>query len=788
MAVSIAPSVAGAPRQRAIAWAAAAEAAWVAAAIVVVAPLFRPLALEDAGRDGRFDPAVVVVGAMPPPVLPEACAIHAPRADPGLRDRLCGRARVIEARGDRWPRALDTAEALASRALVAPLEDARAGLDALRRQRSEEGADRSALDRGIAGELARIASYARRHGLDPNAPAEPLALGCAVDATRAASAGSARGDAETLASANAVLLIAAAHDAHPAMPALLRSAALPAVGASVTRCEGLDLRRSLASVAALMSEARASTRQRAKDDAMRALLHTAPWQWAGASILGLLLLALPRAGVSPAIGTGVALAAWAGAAYAGRVPLPLASGQTLVFARDGAPFAGVPAGFVVAMLVVAACLLVAAPWLAKGTHGARSSPASIFAYPGFVAATGVGWLVLLDLSANGAAANRYLALYHQGHLWLAMLAFCLAAIWRQPIARGLAWLLALGDGAASRVSAKLGILGAGALFLAIAFVGIAAIAMLLANTRQLTSELGRLWLVTGAAWFFFLRGTPFTERIARRRGTLGSLARYLAPLAFVVIVLVAAMVLTRDMGPLLVAGYGAGAFVAASVAMWWMQRRSAPMAAYAIAVLLFAAWIVAGTAALHRFGALDPVTAARLENVAVPLASANDQLALVTWFQRAAPPLGFGVGAVPWCGFGTPEGCAGVPAQIQSDYTFTALVGVFGWSGAWLLTLASTLWLVGAVRPHGRATRGEPRLVRVGGRFRNDEQAFASWLAVAWVAMTLCQLAVTVAGNLAVIPLTGVTFPFVSFGMTSLTANAAMLAFAVDVTAADKLR
>ena len=30
----------------------------------------------------------------------------------------------------------------------------------------------------------------------------------------------------------------------------------------------------------------------------------------------------------------------------------------------------------------------------------------------------------------------------------------------------------------------------------------------------------------------------------------------------------------------------------------------------------------------------------RLENLAAPLASANDQLALVTWFQRAAPPGG----------------------------------------------------------------------------------------------------------------------------------------------------
>ena len=47
--------------------------------------------------------------------------------------------------------------------------------------------------------------------------------------------------------------------------------------------------------------------------------------------------------------------------------------------------------------------------------------------------------------------------------------------------------------------------------------------------------------------------------------------------------------------------------------------------------------------------------------------------------------------------------------------------------------------------------------------------------------LTLCQLAVTVAGNLAVLPLTGVTFPFVSFGMTSLVVNMAFLALCLNV-------
>jgi cell division protein FtsW (lipid II flippase) len=38
-----------------------------------------------------------------------------------------------------------------------------------------------------------------------------------------------------------------------------------------------------------------------------------------------------------------------------------------------------------------------------------------------------------------------------------------------------------------------------------------------------------------------------------------------------------------------------------------------------------------------------------------------------------------------------------------------------------------------------------------------------------------------------VIPLTGVTFPFVSFGMTSLVLNMAMLGLAINVNARDEV-
>src|SRR5439155_22228529 len=110
-------------------------------------------------------------------------------------------------------------------------------------------------------------------------------------------------------------------------------------------------------------------------------------------------------------------------------------------------------------------------------------------------------------------------------------------------------------------------------------------------------------------------------------------------------------------------------------------------------------------------------------------------------------------------------GWNGVTAQVKSDYKFTALVGALGWTFAWAATLGCAVWLHRLVRHHGLVTSGEPRFIVAQGRVVSDDQAFLSWLSVTWVVLALCQLAVTVAGNLAVLPLTGVTFPFVSFGM-----------------------
>ena len=341
-------------------------------------------------------------------------------------------------------------------------------------------------------------------------------------------------------------------------------------------------------------------------------------------------------------------------------------------------------------------------------------------YAGLVLATGLGWLLLLDLSANGHPVNRYLALYHQGHLWLGMLVFSVLLFLRQPLSHGLGWMLSVAGeaarafGPAARAARARGRAAAADRWPRCVLFGLS-----LSNLRQLTSELGRVWLIVGAAWFFFLRAGPLAERLARA-----------GPARRLVLALCLAAAVRRrgaDRGDADHPRHGAAAD--RRLRRGRLPRRDggdvvAP--AQRPRGLGLRCWRCCCsrpgsariTLALFRLGAVDSVTAARLESLAAPFASTNDQLALVTWFQRAAPAQGFGIGAVPWCGYATAGRCSGVPAQIHSDYTFTAIVGVFGATAAWAAALGCAVWLHRLIRHHGRVTRGEPRFVARAGHAR----------------------------------------------------------------------
>ncbi len=760
----------------------------VVAAIVALWPFFQRLAPLGAGRDHRFLERGIAVGGIPERVLPSICDEVGAAAEARVADPLCGaKRRAAAGPATALPLALAGAVSRARQAFERPLREAEARALPLHVQ-AENGATelRDSAD-AIAALESDITPFRERFQIAGGDDGGPLPLRCAVRwlegalAARLPADGGAAANATT-ARANALLLLAAALDGRSATAPLAGEALLPPPAARAAGCRGSV--ESLVTTAALLADARQSLANSRKNEAMRALVASAGAQWAAAMALGFAFLAWSRRAPSPLAGIAVALLAWSAAAWLARVPWPLAGARDFMPARADTAWTSAPAAFVLALTGIAiALLLCSMPRRAAAAPAAPVAQAmsSRIGYPGLVLATGLGALILLDLSLAGHAGNRYLALYHQGHLWLAMLVLSMALFARRSLSRGFAWLLSIVGETLQRAARRFGRVSVAVLLVATTSAAVLTFSLALSNMRQLTSELARIWLIAGAAWFFFLRAGPLTERLARSGKTSASFLRYAWPMLFVVAVLVGAMFATRDMGPLLIAGYASGAFLAAALAMWWHHRSGQAIGAFALALLLFAAWIAVVTFALFRVGAYDGVTASRLESVAAPFASINDQLALVSWFQRAAPVDGFGIGATPWCGFATSRACSGVPAQIHSDYTFTAIVGVFGPLVAWSASVAMALWLHRLIRHHGRVTRGEPRLVGAGGQFGHDGQALLSWIAVAWVVLTSCQLAVTVAGNLAVLPLTGVTFPFVSFGMTSLLVNMAFLALCLNV-------
>jgi cell division protein FtsW (lipid II flippase) len=775
---------AGPASENATKWPSLLESLLAVAAILALLPLFDRLAASDTGRDRRFVDAAVSIAGLPDPVLPGLCVSHGGRAEPLVGSRLCRRSdlKPAAAESHALPLPLVDAYTQAARAFQRPLLDAERRRTDLRLQQREGLGDLLALGDAIESIEADIQPYMARYALGSEGAPRPLA--CAFDRVKAAlartdAAAVERGDS---APANAVLLLGAALDGHGATRAVAQAALLPPSSPSGTGgCSAVSLADALSDAAVLMADAHQAQTQAAKNEAMRALLRTAGWQWAAWMLAGLVLLKLSRRRNLALPGVALALAVWALAAWIGRVPWPFGVDHAFESAQPASALIGMPPPFVLTLLGTAGLALIASIGLQKRLPSGPQTIASRIGYPGLVLATGLGWLLLLDLSANGHFGTRFLALYHQGHLWLGMLTLTVVAFLRPSLGRVLGWTLSMVDALAARLRRRVGSVAMTVAAVALMIGLVAAVGALAANVQQVTSEVARLWLIVGASWFFFLRGDPLAERLAKSGSSLASLVRYVWPLACVVLVLIGVQLVTHNMGPLLIASYGAGAFVAASVAMWWHQRSGAYRLAFALAMALFVIWIFGVTLALFEFGAVEEVTAGRLENLAAPLASANDQLALVIWFQEAAPPTGFGLGAVPWCGHGGGAGCGGVPAQIQSDYTLTALVGAFGWTAAWAVVIGCALWLHRLIRHHGRVTRGEPRLVAASNRVVNDDQGLLSWFGVTWVVLALCQLAVTVAGNLAVLPLTGVTFPFVSFGMTSLLLNMALLGLCINV-------
>jgi cell division protein FtsW (lipid II flippase) len=669
---------------------------------------------------------------------------------------------------------LEAAQEALARALAVPVREKLARLDVLENRAREARADAN-----VQSELGRIAAQTRAYREAYGIPAGetrslPLECGWNHLAARAHA-----GSVEALASLAAIL----EGDSRRALAGLESSRKAPAWSRAEREagCAALGSpRQAIGAAAKLVAAARASETSAAKSAAMQRLLANVHWIFALWAAAGLALLQLARLPVPIHRFLPLAALVWCALGWASGVRLEWVSdrmAQTawlLGWGFSSAEF------FQLAATAAGVALIASA--MIPGGRDSRSrqpqTPSSRFGYAGFVLFAGLGWWLALDLSATGHFANRFHALYQEVYVFAAFALLTMLAPLRLALAsmlvRSLGFLLLL-------ARPRRGVLRRCVPWIVYGALAALLLALAAATHRtqtQLTSEIFRLWLVLGVAWFFFVRGEPaLTLAAGGLRGAWHGFV-FLLPLFFVLGVPVLGLVLTDDFGPLFVMLYAASIFVGTAFAFAFVDRAGyRPWVGGSVGALVAAAWVYLMTFALYSVPAPLARVAERLASVRSPFTATNDQMAILTWFQESAPAAGYGFGGVPWCGESSGAACRGVPKQIQSDYVFTALAGVYGKAAALALVALLALWLVRLVIHHGRATRG---IVEPGSPVAT-QQAWLSWVAVCWVGLTLAQLAVTVAGNLGWLPLTGITFPFASFGAWSLAANTFFLALAIHL-------
>ena len=176
---------------------------------------------------------------------------------------------------------------------------------------------------------------------------------------------------------------------------------------------------------------------------------------------------------------------------------------------------------------------------------------------------------------------------------------------------------------------------------------------------------------------------------------------------------------------------------------------------------------------LVNLSGFDDRTAERVNAWVNPFVATNDQMAILHWFRESVPLLGYGFGDIPWCGYRL-AGCQGVPLQMQSDYTITSVMAVTGMGASVVLMAVYFGWLsLIASRQMAYASEQIKSRVLSGGYF------LLAWVILLWVVLTVFQALVTISGNLGILPLTGVTLPFLSYGTSNLWLNTIMLSLAL---------
>jgi len=188
------------------------------------------------------------------------------------------------------------------------------------------------------------------------------------------------------------------------------------------------------------------------------------------------------------------------------------------------------------------------------------------------------------------------------------------------------------------------------------------------------------------------------------------------------------------------------------------------------------ALLILGFFLIFLMGEQIDVVGDRLQAWRNAFTAEHDDMSRLLWFQLEAArhQFGWGVGQTPWCAGERLDQCLGLPLQLQSDYTMTAFIGWFGPWGAWAFVILYSLyvyfWIAGAAKRSNSELK--PSLLISA---KGVSQAIGTQIFFVSGLLILIQSWITVAGNLSWIPLTGITWPLISFGKTSLWLTSAVM-------------
>lgn len=400
--------------------------------------------------------------------------------------------------------------------------------------------------------------------------------------------------------------------------------------------------------------------------------------------------------------------------------------------------------------LIAGCIALGANWcwhtfFPKQQAAPQSlRPFSAWVMPGWWLFTALGWLLMLDQSLHFHTRNRFLALEQWQAWWLATWIVPVAALSAHWVAKILLWIGAQWFQPSVWQKQIWRLLGG------VLVVGVMFVAHRLRVHQHITGEVLKLGFIVSLATWCVWRMPPTSD--LWHGGMRLQALRQAWPSLWLFAIAAAVSLVTRDKGPLLV------------ICMLMVVLYSSLVGwTTGLAMLAF------GFLMIFLIGVDLDVVGSRLQAWRDPFTADHDDMARLMWFQSAAAEQlwGFGPGQTPWCGTVSLDQCRGLPLQLQSDYTFTAVVGWWGMAGSLLLLFTFTLFGFHLLAHGARTSQNcmTPLLLLEAER-RNA--AIQSHLLFFTGALLLLQTWITVAGNTGWLPLTGLTWPLLSFGKTSL--------------------